>query len=379
MRLPKASSASAALLCAIAVAAGCEGEPQSLRWGFAFADATSRARAEVIEARILRGGCAGTEIYRDELAVSGGATASAPMALEKGRYCFTGRARDDQGCVWFAEGELEVALPTTEDPVIVVLAAATERPACVPGLCEDACSIDGGDGDAGDRDAGPRDADVGDGGCAPGFADCTTIVDGCETNLSNDDEHCGACNRDCGDLGDCSGAICTCPMGLVFDEGGRECRDVQNDPKHCGAIGNSCDSDEICSVGRCVCRPGLTREESRCIDTGADPGECGPSDLVCSGTTPLCSNGTCVTACAGSQVACMGGCVDVTSHPLHCGACSNECERSRVCVSGSCREYLPGTGCTSCPCDTCDDDERCCSYGGAIICVRSTSGCPVWP
>src|SRR5688572_4387359 len=45
-------------------------------------------------------------------------------------------------------------------------------------------------------------------------------------------------------------------------------------------------------------------------------------------------------ACPGGGTACDGVCVDLESHPEHCGSCGNACAEvssSAVCVSGTCQ------------------------------------------
>ena len=78
-------------------------------------------------------------------------------------------------------------------------------------------------------------------------------------NLSNDDDHCGACNNGCvtptGGSVDCIASECVqdCPAGL--DPCDDECVDLDSDEENCGWCGNECDSSDVgeheCSWGEC--------------------------------------------------------------------------------------------------------------------------------
>ncbi len=75
------------------------------------------------------------------------------------------------------------------------------------------------------------------GTCMPDHADCDgDPVNGCETDLLNNHDHCGTCNNACGEAS-CLSGTCKCPSGLHFCSG--DCADFQTDIKHCG----ECDID----------------------------------------------------------------------------------------------------------------------------------------
>ena len=63
------------------------------------------------------------------------------------------------------------------------------------------------------------------GECLDGFDDCDNEVNtGCETDLMNDLDHCGACNDSCSVTGaDCAIGICTGPCGAVPETGLHAC------------------------------------------------------------------------------------------------------------------------------------------------------------
>jgi hypothetical protein len=76
-----------------------------------------------------------------------------------------------------------------------------------------------------------------------------------------------------------------------------------------------------------------------CIAPYETAEHCGVCDNECAGNTPLCApvddNFECVDACEDPLVACADQCVDILTHPLHCGRCFNVCP-SGVCVDGMC-------------------------------------------
>lgn len=386
--------------------AGCGGDPHALDWGFQFAEPALRARATVIEARILSGGCTGTVVFTTEIPVTGAMSVATarPGELAAGRYGLSGSARDS-ACSIIAEGCLEVQLPAAADTrQIVTLTGATERPACDPGVCSNgSCAGAGADGgpglDSGAVDAGlavsdaglppPTDAgppppvDAGpppsDGGsvCAAGTADCD-MNGSCETDTATDRSNCGACARRCGTAAACTAGMCTCTAPLVSD-GVRGCLDPRSDPSSCGAGGTRCNDDQYCRMSSCVCRPGLESiGGGGCTDLQTDPLNCGTVGHDCStmGSMVTCRAGTCEDACTTGQTNCSNACVDTNIDPAHCGTCTNVCNQDQVCVSGSCQDYGPALGCTMCPCATgCSGGTTCCTYGSNTICAEGST-CP---
>jgi len=147
----------------------CDASPRAAGWTFVFATPELDARAELIEARILEGGCEGTEIYSG--LIGDGMETPRPGVITPGVVGLAGRARDID-CVWFAAGCTPVTLPQLEGATTtVVLEASAESPecagACVSGTCPQL--------DAGPTDAGgdtvitdtfvPVDVPQPDGGC----------------------------------------------------------------------------------------------------------------------------------------------------------------------------------------------------------------------
>ncbi len=158
----------------------------------------------------------------------------------------------------------------------------------------------------------------------------------------------------------CSGVGCpTCTDGVRngaetgTDCGGGSC--AACDPGLGCAAGLDCASG-LCSGGVCVADCGSrTACSGGCLDTLADPLNCGGCGLQCP-AGGVCQNGTC--ACQAGQLLCGEQCVDPTYDPGHCGGCGNECGRG-TCVEGVCQ--APG-------CQTVAD----CPVDGHPACVTPT-------
>lgn len=99
--------------------------------------------------------------------------------------------------------------------------------------------------------------------CHVGFEDCDLDAPGCETNVGEDVDHCGACDAapcpgGLNGVATCSGGKCdlTCVLGFA------ECdKDPANgcetptlaDTANCGSCGNKCDEGTKCVGGACEC------------------------------------------------------------------------------------------------------------------------------
>jgi hypothetical protein len=160
-------------------------------------------------------------------------------------------------------------------------------------------------------------------------------------------------------------------------------RDISRDPEHCGRCGFTCYKGQYCSNYVCGCRPEFVWRDFHCVNPAVDPSNCGDQFVDCSSPTDLCEDGVCVSSCTELGKSC-SLCHDTDTDELHCSGCQSkdECSVDDVCVGGSCREWSVGRGCTSCPCDDCDDNSTqtlCCVYPHApadhIICVEGDT-CP---
>jgi hypothetical protein len=162
------------LLCAAAAVCACDDGPDPLGWELAFESSSLRTRAAVIEARIVKGGCASDEILYVTTFTPDEA-GSDPPELDKGSYGLIARAQDAD-CMWYAQGCTEVVLPRGGAKVVVTIAASRDET-----LDCDACQAVqcGGESDGG-RDAAPPidepDASVDDAGSVPIDEDAGSVA-----------------------------------------------------------------------------------------------------------------------------------------------------------------------------------------------------------
>jgi hypothetical protein len=111
-----------------------------------------------------------------------------------------------------------------------------------------------------------------------------------------------------------------------------------------------CTSDAAHGTGLCATCGTTAPADICCTRTAA--GMCDPSRpaTCCSvpaNATVTCREGTCGFACKTGYADCdndpRNGCeVDLTSDPLHCGACSSACPIRETCYHGTCRCVFPG-------------------------------------
>jgi hypothetical protein len=166
---------------------------------------------------------------------------------------------------------------------------------------------------------------------------------------------------------------------------GKACVNLQTDPQYCGNCTTQCSGGQTCSGGTCkaACSPGLNSCSNSCVDEQSDPNNCG----ACGNTCPSilnannhCSLGGCKTTCDTGLSACvvnsftgLTACVNLQKDPTHCGACGTACSASQVCDSGTCKSYIPASGCWECG----DGNPMplCCSLAGQTICTNA-SACP---
>lgn len=210
--------------------------------------------------------------------------------------------------------------------------------------------------------------------------DTMVMCDGGMVDTSQDPQHCGACFRRCdAQYNSCVGGECRCTIsGLETCGASSECVDTRNDPNNCGGCGVTCSTGEYCDGGECTCQRGLTRCDGECVDTDYDPKHCGGCDTSCGGNA--CRRGSCRdhSRCGLGYAWCGvdGGTACLPdSEPtdsLHCRPgenfdviCGQRCAGDEVCIKldsldvRQCRTYRPGRGCSTCPCDDCDEGEAC--------------------
>lgn len=87
--------------------------------------------------------------------------------------------------------------------------------------------------------------------------------------------------------------------GVRCNAGQSECDGtcVPWDVQNCGACGAACDPGDPCRRGTCGCDQGRTGCEGLCVDTQADPDNCGGCGLGCQGAS--CEDSTCVCPTSG--------------------------------------------------------------------------------
>ncbi len=201
--------------------------------------------------------------------------------------------------------------------------------------------------------------------CEAGWDDCDgNPSNGCEVNLTSDEDHCGVCSKACVGQQACVNSICqlscSAPMGDCDGDPVTGCEtNVSSNPAHCSACGNACPSGGhgtptctnsvcgiACTTGWANCDGGLTNGCE--VNTLVSATNCGGCGTVCptgANGTPSCTNGTCGIACSTGWGNCDGsftnGCeVNITQTVSHCGACGNACpartHATTTCVGSTC-------------------------------------------
>ena len=115
-------------------------------------------------------------------------------------------------------------------------------------------------------------------GCNQGFADCDgNPMNGCEQNISNDKNNCGACKNVCGNALACINGSCTC----------QNCN-IPNAKSSC--VNNQC-VFQSCLPGFADCN---NNTNDGCeVNLGGDPNNCSACGMVCPMNMPYCAMGVC--------------------------------------------------------------------------------------
>jgi hypothetical protein len=199
--------------------------------------------------------------------------------------------------------------------------------------------------------------------CNPGSADCINgILDGCETNTNVSTVHCGMCGRMCPSAvgvpacndGVCGVSTCIDPNRECDGNDATVCEtNVTNDAEHCGGCGMACfypNGTGICVNRGCVldscdtgfadCNAALGCETA--LGTLDNCRTCGETCTNYHGATSCESNG-CVPNCQIGWGDCDGnrnnGCETELDTLVNCGACGRSCSTPHgvpSCATGSC-------------------------------------------
>ena len=117
-------------------------------------------------------------------------------------------------------------------------------------------------------------------------------ANGCETNLNNTEEHCGACDVACGSGETCVRGVCVCgPREGTFGGGAacpsqlsccdNRCVNLNLQEANCGACGVTCGAGETCRAGACCCggRCGTTAGGASCMSSCCVADMCEPAGM----------------------------------------------------------------------------------------------------
>lgn len=268
------------------------------------------------------------------------------------------------------------------------------------GACNRACADDSST----DWECNPTSRTCQVAGCNGTFYDCDVgLADGCETNLANNVNNCGMCDRICAYAH--AGASCSsgmCQMGTCDAAGGwANCDNATangcesntgTDRNHCGGCGHVCGTQNTqtngatCSGGQCdfVCQAGYlncggrSTDEFGCASSIYDPATCGSCTFAC----PFPANQDCNGSGVCTDRACSAGLANCDANPdcettvvnnnADCGRCDNNCTTLYsngigVCSNTSCQltgcvgsfrncDNSPGNGCEA---NITNDESHC--------------------
>ncbi len=208
-------------------------------------------------------------------------------------------------------------------------------------------------------------------GCDSTWGDCDTDAStGCEVNLATTSAHCGACNQACPSRPNATPACASSQCGFTCKTGFGDCdgvvstgceTDLTNNDEHCGACNAACAppngvaacANSQCSIYGCdipfgdcdgIYSNGCEQDLSDSIH------HCGDCNRVCGSAngTPSCVSHTCLIACYTGYANCDGshvnGCeTNVRTDTSNCGACGRSCGGGS-CSNGFCTPLQVATG-----------------------------------
>jgi len=191
--------------------------------------------------------------------------------------------------------------------------------------------------------------------CDPGLGDCDgNVGNGCETDTTSNDNHCGDCGNSCGANAYCSSSNCHCNGGWGNCDGtwSNGCENSLDSLSNCGNCGVTCSranatascSGDVCHIQSCNTNYGDCdgNDPNGCeADLRNDDNNCGSCGHNC-GQHANCSSSTC--HCDSLWGNCDGnwsnGCEQTLTTLTHCGGCNSPCSlphANETCASGSCQ------------------------------------------
>lgn len=200
--------------------------------------------------------------------------------------------------------------------------------------------------------------------CNGSFDDCDgNEANGCEANLATDPLHCNQCNNACNLAnanaacvgGSCIIASCNAPFLSCDQSTATGCEtDVSNNESHCGDCNQKCDyanASESCEGGKCVfgeCDSGFESCDGSLVNgcetnIRTDVNHCMGCDQPCSfaNAQALCDSGCKLGRCDDDYKDCDlnadNGCeAHLKTNVQHCGACNNDCRGKWANANGTC-------------------------------------------
>jgi len=237
--------------------------------------------------------------------------------------------------------------------------------------------------------------------CLIGTSNCNGVEsDGCEVTISNDVHNCGVCGNQCtpqynNTIAECLNSRCissTCSDGYGNCDGNilNGCEaNLMNDSNNCGACSKKCElphADSICIHGRCIvdqCHPGYANcdgiMENGCeVFTNSDNSHCGGCNQRCEVSNGIgtCNTGICEIQCNIGYGSCSSNqCIHLISVD-HCGACGRTCDLPHA-ISSCTSQIIGNTFVAECVIVSCQDgyvDADGIAENGCELNVRNPEG-----